>query len=257
MPLHEGWIWLGCSLFGAIVWSIFYRILGRLNPQVTDNPPQFFQIALQFFRLVYYLGIPFAALLWGHDALVARPFGLQPFALPLGDRELYGPVIALNWRDWAGDVGWAVLLGALVCGVLGVAWLTSRRLPYTLWPIKGSDSSTLLLLREAVYHEVHWAFYRHMPVVTLGLYWGVWCGLGLVTLEAMLNPAWYSDLSDPSRAPERLMRASMAIVSTLLFLKTENLWLAVLLHWIVSRALVGLVRTFPGCRNDVHSATPL
>lgn len=244
---NEGWLWLGGSFFGAIAWANTVWLIGQLYPQVADRHPRLFSYILQVLRLLYYLGLPFAALLWGRDALVTRVFGLQPLALPVGAGGQYGPAIALNWRDWAGDIGWAVVLAALACGVMGIAWLSYRRIAVTraLWPIMGSASLAALLLREAVYHEVHWAFYRHMPVIALGNYWGVWCGLGLVALEALLNPAWHRDLADPARAPERLMRSSLAVISALLFLKTENLWLAILVHWLVSLALLALVRAFP------------
>lgn len=251
MLLHEGWLWLGGSLFGAIAWVNTLWLIGHLYPRAADKYPKLFPHIFQLLRLLYYVGIPFAALLWGQDALVTRVFGLQPLALPSGEGELYGSAVALNWRDWAGDIGWAVLLAALACGVMGAAWLTYRRVggTHAIWPIKGSDSPPSLLLREAVYHEVHWAFYRNMPAVTLGTYWGAWCGLGLVALEALLNPAWYSDLANPAMAPERLMRSSMAVISTLLFLMTENLWLAILVHWLVSWAVLAVVRAFPGYRT--------
>ncbi|MCX7681491.1 MAG: hypothetical protein N2508_05960 [Anaerolineae bacterium] len=257
MLLLEGWLWLGGSLFGAIAWANIVWLVAQLYPQATGKSPKLCSLIIQLLRLVYYVGLPFSALLWGRDTLITRLFGLQPLALPPGEGEPSGPAVGLNWRDWAGDIGWAVLLAVLACGIMGVAWLTYRRMvgAYAAWPIKGSDSSTSLLLREAIYHEVHWAFYRHMPVVALGTYWGTWGGLGLVALEALLNPAWHSDLADPLRAPERLMRASMAVVSALLFLMTENLWLGILVHWLVSRALLALVRAFPGYSTDIHSAT--
>ena len=41
------------------------------------------------------------------------------------------------------------------------------------------------------------------------------------------------------------MRAALAVVSSVLFLLTENLWLALALDWGVSWGLVTLARVFP------------
>jgi hypothetical protein len=86
---------------------------------------------------------------------------------------------------------------------------------------------------------VHWAFYRHAPVYTIiwlgGLaadrYWSAWCGLALVALEASLNPAWRRQLLDPEQAVVVLERASLAVVSAVLFGLTNSLLLAVAVHW--------------------------
>jgi hypothetical protein len=102
-----------------------------------------------------------------------------------------------------------------------------------------------VFLRESAYHEVHWAFYRNAPILTLGAYWGIWIGLGLVAVEAALNPAWRRGLANPEQAPSRLVRAALAVVSSVLFWLTENLWLALTIHWGVSWGLVALVRALP------------
>ena len=98
-----------------------------------------------------------------------------------------------------------------------------------------------MILREAAYHEVHWAFYRHAPAHTIswlgGLaadrYWSAWWGLALVALEALLNPAWRRQLLDPEQAPALLQRASLAVVSAVLFGLTNSLLLAAAVHWLV------------------------
>ena len=92
--------------------------------------------------------------------------------------------------------------------------------------VAGANASVWVLFREAIYHEVHWAFYRNAPIVTLheyggDVYWGIWAGLTIVALEAILNPAWRRDLTDPQRAPARLVRVALAIVSGVLFFVTD------------------------------------
>jgi len=142
-------------------------------------------------------------------------------------------------------VGWAAALGAGAWGLLALGWWAYRRsliIAGEEGRVAGINVSGWVLLREAAYHEVHWAFYRNAPILTWGMYWGIWGGLALEALEAALNPAWRKNLADPQRAPARLMRGALAVVSGVLFLLTQNLWLALALHWEVSWGLTVLTR---------------
>ena len=250
----EGWLWLSGSLLLAALWANlawFFRqprsdavreyvallVAWRYSPRL-----------LQLLRLLYYVGVPFAALLWGHDAVVGRLLGLQQFDLPMSGGEGTGAYVAANWLDWAHDVGWAATLGIGAWGLLALCWWAYRLATATAGegePAAGTDTSGWVLLREAAYHEVHWAFYRNTPALMVGTYWGTWTGLALVALEAALNPAWRKSLTDPQQAPGQLTRGALAVVSSVLFLLTENLWLALVLHWAVSGGLVWLARTLP------------
>ena len=58
--------------------------------------------------------------------------------------------------------------------------------------------------------------------------------MGLTALEAILNPLWWTSLRHPEKAPAALVRVGMALLSAVLFLKTQNLWLAMLTHWVVT-----------------------
>lgn len=250
----EGWLWLSGSWLLAVVWANlawFFRrpragavggFVGRLVAW------RFSPWLFQLLRLSYYIGIPFAALLWGHDAVVRRLLGLQQLEPPLSSGGQAGTNVAANWLDWARDLGWAVTIGIGAWMVLALGWWAYRRAVVTaggLEGVSGGSSSGWLLLREAAYHEAHWAFYRNAPILAAGTYWGVWMGLAVVGLEAALNPAWRKSLANPARAPGGLMRAALAVVSSVLFLLTENLWLAVALDWGVSWGVVTLARAFP------------
>jgi hypothetical protein len=50
-----------------------------------------------------------------------------------------------------------------------------------------------------------------------------------VILEAAINPARWADLRVPHRSHDLLVRAFLAVVSALLFIQTQNLWVAFLL----------------------------
>jgi hypothetical protein len=254
----EKWLWLGGSLLAAIIWTNltwFFRKtrsgpVGEFCTGLISSP--FSPWVLQFLRLLYYLGVPFAALLWGHDAIIKHTFGLQQLALPAGNDQAAAE-IAANWQNWAQDAGWAAALGFGAWALLASGWCSYRRALTAIGEnsaLTGINSSGWVFLREAAYHQVHWAFYCNAPMMAMeqqtgDRYWGVWIGLALVALEAMLNPAWRAGLSEPTQAPVQLMRGVLAIFSGVLFLQTENLWGALAVHWGVSWGLAALIRMLP------------
>jgi len=254
MEWDEGWLWLSGSLLLAVLCANlawFFRqprsgATGRFITRLITW--RFAPWLLQFLRSLYYIGIPFAALLWGRDAGVRRLLGRQRFDLPIPGREATSAAIAASWLDWAYDVGWAAALGIGAWALLALGWWTYRRALATAGEegvVAGTTDSGWVLLREASYHEVHWAFYRNAPILALGQYWGIWGGLAMVALEATLNPAWRKGLADPQRTPAQLLRGTLAVISSVLFLLTQNLWLALALHWGVSWGLAALAQAFP------------
>ncbi|MCP4542376.1 MAG: hypothetical protein GY832_35080 [Chloroflexi bacterium] len=249
---NEGWLWLGGSLLTAFLWTNltwFFRkprsgTVGNFVVQLTSWP--FSPWLFQFFRLFYYLGVPFAALWWGHDVVVGRRIlGLKPFSLPISDGSKVDVTIATNWPQ---DVGWAAVLGIGTWALLALGWWAYRRALTAVGEtsaVAQVNSSGWVLLREAAYHQVHWAFYRNAPILTMSAYGGAWIGFLLVALEAALNPAWRGGFADPRRAPSQLLRGTLVIVSVVLFLQTQNLWLALMVDWGVSWGLAIFVRIFP------------
>ncbi|MEA3376377.1 MAG: hypothetical protein U9R72_09330 [Chloroflexota bacterium] len=247
----DAWLWLAGSLLLAVFWT---NLTWLFSPWVEAerSPGEFGSLAerivvgaatwrfaptcLQALRLLFYVGLPFAALFWGRDAIVSRFFGLQPLMIP--DAGQQGAVIGANWVDWLQDLGWATALGLGAWGLLLVAgWTRRRALPVEERGAGQDQTSSWEAVREAAYHEIHWGFYRNAPIVALGVYRGTWVGLALVALEALANPVWRRGLADPRRAPRQLLRASLAVVSSVLFLQTQNLWLAMTVHWGVSWGL--------------------
>jgi hypothetical protein len=136
------------------------------------------------------------------------------------------------------DLGWAAVLGLGSLGLLLLAAYTQQQALSNLSSgPRGKKPSMWRTAREAIYREVHWAFYRNAPIVALGLYWGTWTGLALVTLEALINPVWRKGLRNPDRAWAQLSQGVLVVLSSLLYLQTQNLWLAVLLNWGISWTL--------------------
>ena len=99
----------------------------------------------------------------------------------------------------------------------------------------GDDSTNgWILLREVIYLQTHWAFYRSVAVLFLGNYYaGTFVGFLLVTLEWSIDPAWRADLSLPRRSVSVLLTWSLAFVMGIIFLFTRNLWLLVPVHWCI------------------------
>lgn len=247
MPL-DALLWLAGSLLLAVFWTNLAWLFspwveaergsgefGSLAERIVVAVAtwRFAPAWFQGLRLLYYVGLPFAALFWGHDAVVGRLLGLQPFVLPENGQR--SATISANWFDWLQDFGWALGLGLGSLGLfLLVRWAHHRALISGEDEGWGGQTSSWETIREAAYREIHWAFYRNAPIVTLGLYWGIWVGLLLVALEALANPVWRRGLTVPERASKQLLRATLAVVSSVLFLRTQNLWLSMALHWVVS-----------------------
>lgn len=255
---EEGWLWLGGSLVVAILWANLAWYFRHNRPGLIGEPIarlttwRFAVPMFRFLHLLYYVGIPFAALLWGQDAIVGRLLGLQKLNLPLSGDQWASADAAANWLDWAQDVGWAATLGVGTCGLLALGRYARRRALMATGSVSGEGATVAappvsgwVLLREAAYHELHWAFYRNAPSLTTGVYWGTWIGLLLVVLEATLNPAWRKGLTDPHQAPTLLLRGALAVVSSALFLLTQNLWVMLATHWGISWSLTIVARMLP------------
>lgn len=251
----DRWVWLaGSFLLAVVVAQVFWRLRRADDPPVWVSKllawpysPSLFLVV----RFLFYVGVPFSALIWGRDAVVGRRLGLQPLLLlrALSGEPASAAEMGANWADWARDVGWSAGLGIAAWALMAVGWWVVGRAP-TGRRLSVPPTSPGRSLLEAAFHEVHWAFYRNAPIVTLelytsvspGLYWGAWAGLALVGLEASLSPGWWADLGSGERAPTTAMRAVLAVLSVVLALLTENLWLAVLTHWLVSYGLTAWMR---------------
>ncbi|MGQ9521196.1 MAG: hypothetical protein ACUVTV_00530 [Anaerolineae bacterium] len=236
MPVTDRWLWLGGSVLVALLstWAAWFLRRRAWAERLRASP--FFPPLLHLFRFLYFIGGPFAALLWGRDAVVERWLGLAPLTVLLGPAIPPEERLQL-WMDGVRGLGWAILLGGIAWAILAVIW----------WAVgRQSDGKALRLplsvpvaLREALFQETHWMFYRNGPSVVLGNYWGAWMGLGIVALEAVLNPWWWKALREPEKSPLTLIRAGMAVLSAAFYLQAVNLWLSILLHWGVTGGLAG------------------
>ena len=193
---------------------------------------------LEAVRFLYYVGIPYAALLRG-------------VALPR--------LMGLTHLDWVKGIGLGAALGGGAFLLLVLIWWWCARaiaaLPLSARERRGGslgDDSTngWILLREVIYLQAHWAFYRSAAILFLdNQYAGTFVGFLLVTLEWTINPAWRADVSLPWRSVSVLLRWSLAFVMAIVFLFTRNLWLLVPIHWGVEMTCQRLLAGFSQRNN--------
>ncbi|MCJ7737503.1 MAG: hypothetical protein MUQ10_09360 [Anaerolineae bacterium] len=240
--LGAGWPWLICSVFVAIItsnlaWLFRNPHSNQLGQSIANlRAKRFTPWIVEILRLLYFAGLPFAALFWGHDAIIGRVMGLQPVAFPLVGSESTTSQIPALWADWTRDGGWAIAIAVAAWIVLALGWGSYRRALQTDDLTESSTPSPIsgwALLRDAAYYEIHWAFYRSIAVVAFGAYSGTWIGLALTAIEAALCPAWRQSFLRREEAPMSLAHAMLSFSSGLLYLLTENLWLAIAMHWLV------------------------
>lgn len=237
------WLWLGGSFLLAIVatqaaWWLWQWERGRERLAPFAHSP-IFPLLVQIARLLYYLGFPIAASIWGRDAVVRSLLGLQSF--DLGARA--------DWANWARDAGWAAGLGLVAWALLALGWLALRRAGADL--PAGARTPAWVLLRDAALHEAHWVFYRNAPILALRgvleepalFYWGAWGGFALIAIESVFNPWWGAELQNLARRPAALLRIGLALLSAVLYVQTRNLWLAVVMHWGITWGLAVWVRS--------------
>ncbi len=187
-------------------------------------------------RLLYAVGIPAAALLW-RGVLTSSGLGLKPFfwaadqALP----AVSAPALSGSWDSWVRDLGWTCAFAGGFWALIAIADKTAKRLS----PPRVTRRSLSVALREAVYHQAHWAFYREPFVLLLGVGMGAWAGLLPVAGEALLNPARWTDLQSRTRGRDFLIRVGLAMLSAMLFIQTQNIWLMLLadmsLAWLLGQ----------------------
>ncbi|MSP11700.1 MAG: hypothetical protein EXR62_01960 [Chloroflexi bacterium] len=175
-------------------------------------------------RILYMIGIPYLALIQGIINL---------------------RVMGLFVTDWSVDI--RTILPFVVAAALCIGWSLWRYLatirPWHLipeqtlpWWINRTVSAFGWgsALAEAAMREVHWAFYRSLPLLLVAN--GIWAnfiGLGIVYLEGLAIPQVRQNLQEPGEGEEHILTASLAVVSTVCFYLTGNLWLCIVLHTLL------------------------
>jgi hypothetical protein len=172
----------------------------------------------QIVRLAFYLGVPFVALYLGWIDLRS---------------------IGLGLLDWAEGARWAIVILLAAWLLLMIVWLPYLRATLSMPAPSETQHSFARRLVELIYMQAHWAFYRAAAIVFLtgilpdAFYWGAVAGLGLVCVEAFLNPRVRAQLTRIGAADQLIWNASQAFINTLAFLVTRNLPLLMLIHFLL------------------------
>ncbi len=237
-----------------LAWVSLHRpqsTLGRFRAGWSGNPLG--RAIIFLVRFAYYLLIPYAALL--RHALSLVVIGL----LGTGTADLPGWTLGWPLTDWARSFGWVTGLGSIAAMTLVLGWWNVRRATYAL-PAGGSGEfpasglvpapSILVVARESLYAEIHWAFYRAVPLVFMAdPYWATLAGAALVILEWTLNPAWRAGIADGPQREALLMQIAWLALSSTVFVMARNVWAIILLHTVLAWALgrwIALLAARPG-----------
>jgi len=163
-------------------------------------------------RLLYYAGVPYAAIM----------LGAADFPAHLGLARL----------DWPASVGRGVALGlAVFAGLAGITWYSVRSLRQIRCeaPPPGARPAWTVGL-DAFFQEAHWAFYRLPGILLAGDFlFGTFIGAGLAILERVASPRWRLKASSPETALEAWQSIALLVGMSLVFYFTRNffvLWAA-------------------------------
>jgi len=208
--------------------------LGHWRAALTHKPLG--QSALFLARLVFYIGLPYLTLLRHSLSLVS--IGMLGTETP----DLPWWLLGWNLSDWSTAVGWTAALGGMTAAALSLGWRNVRRAVGPDFSASGlvPAPSLLVIVRESILAETHWAFYRAAPLALIAdPYWATLTGAALVIFEWLLNPNWHFALADGPQREQWLMQLVWLALSATLFALTKNIWpiLAahILLEWSVSR----------------------
>ncbi|HET7090008.1 MAG TPA: hypothetical protein VFL17_15330 [Anaerolineae bacterium] len=190
----------------------------RIGAALRVSPPG--QWLLEGAQFAYFLGVPYLALLTG--AFAPSDVGLQ--GSPALD-------LLLGWaaEEWMRALGQAIALGLLTLLVVRLlTWQIRRAGGCGAAAMEIVDASAAHSIRDGIYAEVHWSFYRALPMVL----WGdagraALLGIALAAAEALL--AGRRTTSSVSR-----ISASSALLgmgsATFFALTGGNFWIASVLQ---------------------------
>ncbi len=227
-------VWTLISMTLAVLTMLFVSpaLLARLHATLAGR------IAVPVLRLLYFIGLPYLALLMG---------SLAPIDLGLaGSGSGF-----LGWEAaaWLHGLSITLMVGLLVGLPVGLA---NGQIARRGVPVSADDRSAGAVLLEGLYAEVHWAFYRAAPLILLGdAYAAAVIGLLLVGVEWSVELI-HSGLGD---RPHWLRRVLLLAASATLFVLTRNLWLLLVLHFaleLIWKAWLGQLARHPIDPQALH-----
>lgn len=220
-----------------VIWTIgslaLYVIVSRLigtGVREWSRASLIGRIAIEVARFVFFIGLPYGALLSG--AFAARDIGLQ------GAPEAATDLI-MGWPadDWTRALGQAALLGVISFTAMAVLfWQIHRAAGESARALGITYASWPGVLRDAVYAEAHWSFYRALPMLLIGEAHGAALGgLGLLMVEVVLGGRV---------SPTPLFEGLLAGLSATFFAVTGgNFWIATGLQCALRLAVRAIIQS--------------
>lgn len=213
-------IWVLASMVLAVLVTLFFSPARAAHFRLTLGG----RLSEPIGRLVYYVGLPYAALLTK---------SLSP--LDLGIAGNSGPIVGWSSVDWLRQLSTALVVGTLA---LIPIVLAARQMARTARPLGVDERSTGAILLDAAYAEIHWAFYRAAPLIILGdVYRATLIGVGLIGVEVFVTLVRNGLGTQPEEYQSWLGQALLLTMSATVFIATRNVWLALLLHIVVELAI--------------------
>ena len=209
-------LWTLASLTVAVLAILFVGApqLDRLRARTGGR------LLEQFLRLIYFIGVPYAALLTGGIA-----------SIDMGLTGAGGSILGWSPAEWLRGLSTALTLGAIVLIPTGLA---SRQIVRAGRPLGIDDRSAGVVIVDAIYVEIHWAFYRAAPLILLGeAYAAALFGVLLVGVEWIVVLIRNGLSLSAAERQLWLRRGALLALSATLFALTRNVWLAMLTHMVL------------------------
>lgn len=169
-------------------------------------------------RLVYYLGLPFLALYFGWVDLRS---------------------VGLSGRDWTEGMRWTIVILLAAWLLLILIWLPYLHATLDVAATPQTQFSFARRMVEVIYMQAHWLLYRAAAIMLFtdvlddALYWGAIGGLGMICIEALLDPRLRARLQSIGAADAPIWNFGQAFINTLTFLATHILWLGLMIQFLL------------------------
>ncbi len=213
-------IWVLASMVIAVLTTLYFSPARAAYFRLTVGG----RVAEAVGRLVYFVGLPYAALLTR---------SLSPFDLGMAGNS--GPILGWSSVDWLNQLNDVLVIGLLALVPIGLAAQQMARGGQPLGVDVRSTGATLL---DAAYAEIHWAFYRSAPYIILNdVYAATLIGLGLVSVELLVTLVRNGLGTQPEDRQSWLGQALLLALSAAVFIITRNVWLALVLHIVFEVAI--------------------
>ncbi len=192
--------------------------IGRFTEWASSH--RFPRVVGELARWAYYLALPWATLMLGYNTVRA---------LGIWNLDWFTPLVAFG----------LLAVGAAIVSIW--IWRPYARAEHP-HAIDESGWNWARHIVEIFYQQAHWAFYRSGPILWLAdPYWGTFFGLALVLIEGWSNPGGRANARDITRADAPLWSGSIAIITAVVFIFTQNSWYCLAVHLALDVGLRGWI----------------